>query len=1000
MRAATPARVMPAIVLLQAIALFSPSPSAASLALWSDDFEDNNTSCWTLANNGATIALDPAVGNSGTHSLRVIGNAMAGRGATATSRSVPVDTTRDYTVRCAFKYSSFHWNRFFVFGHIRLLLDYPNLPLLYDPVGNNSFVGNRVSNSSFDSYLAASTWGWITVHCRPSLRQYTVFVNGTLMGTVSYNTTVVPSLQFWFEDNHSGTNYLDAHYDDFSVEGYEEPQAYASPPRGIFVDPENNAAHWAQPPLVPFHGQYTIPGSPLSEPCCPNRPNGRCVVACLQMLFDRFGDILPVGGGNFAGPQEEIEAAANTNDRDSCPGAWKGTYITDGRRAAHFSSLTQAATAIRAGCPPVGCPQAGGGNWGYTWRSLGYSAVDSIWTDVAPSDDVDTTSTVYPSALDTFLASGYPIVAFISTQNYLKWLKADQYEGFVDTTSVSPETDNACGHAVLLVGFDNAGTCPGNPWSAQPWPGKRRAFLIHDPAVAKYAWIPQAVFWDQVWTSKRFIFAAPWELKWLAAPAWCYSGKEDGSLLVTYTGAEPLDGLFPVQNAQAKLTLTNGGLQGGEVQTHNLANISSTGDWDFSTWKVQWGGWIGNPLVATAATAAWGTLNPSPSSHSYVGYADKLGGAAIESKGLTVCLQIQGPDAGHDGWPYGDDWWSHGGFGDFGGGGGGGGAGSTGIEIRKIGQSQYEVYATVANYGTGATPAGGYCEFSYRDPNAAERAGAGSPFGLIPIPSLPPGDSLTVGPVFWTSPPANSFGEPFFSFFSTIHSPGEMPQSDWPQGENNHAALGEFSMETDIGAPVGMTFAVENPETGPMEVVLRIDREEGAEDWSATLSLPEGVPIPLGPGQMIPCRATVTPTVTRPLGRVDVECFLYTPSGVLVRETGGITLCVRVRGASHVSREAADGPSLELAPARPNPFGDQTTIRYALPRDGEIDLRVFDVNGRLVKTLFAGHRAGGWHQETWSSRNDAGMQVASGIYYCRLTVDGGQRRARSIVLLR
>jgi len=53
-----------------------------------------------------------------------------------------------------------------------------------------------------------------------------------------------------------------------------------------------------------------------------------------------------------------------------------------------------------------------------------------------------------------------------------------------------------------------------------------------------------------------------------------------------------------------------------------------------------------------------------------------------------------------------------------------------------------------------------------------------------------------------------------------------------------------------------------------------------------------------------------------------------------------------------------------------------------------------------VKTLFAGHRAGGWHQETWSSRNDAGMQVASGIYYCRLTVDGGQRRARSIVLLR
>ena len=194
---------------LTVLLLAGPS-GAGGMILWSDNFEDGNANCWTITNNGATVAVTSATANGGSYSLGVTGASGGGQGALAYSRIVYTDFTEEYTVQFAFRYSDFHWDRFLIFGHIRLLLDYPGLPLKCDPVGNNSFIGNSVSGSSFESYLPADEWGWFTVHCRPGDQEYDVFVNGTPMGTVSYQGTVVPGNQLWFEDNHSSANFLDA----------------------------------------------------------------------------------------------------------------------------------------------------------------------------------------------------------------------------------------------------------------------------------------------------------------------------------------------------------------------------------------------------------------------------------------------------------------------------------------------------------------------------------------------------------------------------------------------------------------------------------------------------------------------------------------------------------------------------------------------------------------------------------------------------------------------
>ena len=84
----------------------------------------------------------------------------------------------------------------------------------------------------------------------------------------------------------------------------------------------------------------------------------------------------------------------------------------------------------------------------------------------------------------------------------------------------------------------------------------------------------------------------------------------------------------------------------------------------------------------------------------------------------------------------------------------------------------------------------------------------------------------------------------------------------------------------------------------------------------------------------------------------------------------------------------------------PNPFNPSTTVYYDVPEGGgEVSIRVFDVSGRLVRTLVNGHQTAGSKSVTWSGANDRGQSVSSGIYFYRMTAPGFTR-TRKMVLLR
>lgn len=74
----------------------------------------------------------------------------------------------------------------------------------------------------------------------------------------------------------------------------------------------------------------------------------------------------------------------------------------------------------------------------------------------------------------------------------------------------------------------------------------------------------------------------------------------------------------------------------------------------------------------------------------------------------------------------------------------------------------------------------------------------------------------------------------------------------------------------------------------------------------------------------------------------------------------------------------------ELSPAWPNPFNPSTNLEFTLGAPGHVTLRVYDLQGRAVATLFEGDTYAGSHTVSWNA-----SAMASGVYFIRLTTEHG-----------
>jgi hypothetical protein len=84
----------------------------------------------------------------------------------------------------------------------------------------------------------------------------------------------------------------------------------------------------------------------------------------------------------------------------------------------------------------------------------------------------------------------------------------------------------------------------------------------------------------------------------------------------------------------------------------------------------------------------------------------------------------------------------------------------------------------------------------------------------------------------------------------------------------------------------------------------------------------------------------------------------------------------------------------------PNPFNPVTTIRYDVPAGGgKVSIKIYDVNGRLVRILVNSYHSPGRKSVIWNGRNETGGDLASGVYFYLMQAKG-YRHTLKMVLLR
>jgi hypothetical protein len=97
------------------------------------------------------------------------------------------------------------------------------------------------------------------------------------------------------------------------------------------------------------------------------------------------------------------------------------------------------------------------------------------------------------------------------------------------------------------------------------------------------------------------------------------------------------------------------------------------------------------------------------------------------------------------------------------------------------------------------------------------------------------------------------------------------------------------------------------------------------------------------------------------------------------------------------------GPALPtvttLSFAQPNPFRSQVTLAFSLAERGPVSLRIYSVDGRLVRTLVSGSQDAGYYRPVWDGRDDQGHAMSAGVFYARL-VAGRVRMTRTMSYLK
>ena len=83
----------------------------------------------------------------------------------------------------------------------------------------------------------------------------------------------------------------------------------------------------------------------------------------------------------------------------------------------------------------------------------------------------------------------------------------------------------------------------------------------------------------------------------------------------------------------------------------------------------------------------------------------------------------------------------------------------------------------------------------------------------------------------------------------------------------------------------------------------------------------------------------------------------------------------------------------------PNPFNPITNIEYNLPENAMVNVTIYDMVGRKIKSLFNGYQDKGYKSITWNATNDRNESVPSGVYLYKIE-SGKLQQTKKMLLVK
>jgi len=84
----------------------------------------------------------------------------------------------------------------------------------------------------------------------------------------------------------------------------------------------------------------------------------------------------------------------------------------------------------------------------------------------------------------------------------------------------------------------------------------------------------------------------------------------------------------------------------------------------------------------------------------------------------------------------------------------------------------------------------------------------------------------------------------------------------------------------------------------------------------------------------------------------------------------------------------------------PNPFNPRTQIPYSITKTSFVEISVYDITGRLIKTLVQSEMPAGNHEVFWNGKDERGNSQSSGLFFYQMRVDGDLKQTKRLVLLK